>query len=917
MNVLNTLKLYNSQNNSMRYFLLSAAVLAFCMSTSAAVSLSNLKVEMQDSPVGISTLTPRFSWHIVSDKENVVQKSYQIQLSTDSTLLSKGKNLIWDSGSVNSDQSVLVPSTGCSLQSRHDYFWRVKINTTAGKSEWSPIEKFSTAIYSSDEWKAKWIGQNSVSNPGENVETEHTRLAARYLRNEFSARSDVRRATLYICGLGFYEASINGSCVSSDVMAPALSWYEETTYFNTYDVTHMVKSGPNVIGIILGNGRYMTVRYPGFAGFGLPRAIAQLEIEYADGTTQIIATDESWRITSNGPIIANNEFDGEEYDARKSLGKWDMPGYDASSWQLADIMPTLCRNLRPQPIPGIKVMEKITPKSVRKVGDKRYIVDMGQNMVGRLAVNLTGKTGQPVSMIFSETLSNDSTLYMDNLRSALCHNKYIPATDGKFTWAPKFVFHGFRFVEISNVEVAPVPSDFTGEVLYDDMATIGHFSTSNTTINQIYKNSYWGIRGNYRSIPTDCPQRDERLGWLGDRSTGCFGESFIFDNALLYNKWMQDIEESQHENGNISAVSPRYWTLWEGEVTWSSAYFNGAEMLYRQFGDNSAIVSHYPSMKRWVNYIIANSMRDGVVYKDTWGDWCMPPESDELIHSNDPMRKTYPEILSSTVFYYILNKMCEFAKIAGYSEDIPFYTEQAAKLKEAYNAKFFDREKSSYGNNTVTGNLLSLRHGLVPDGYEDKVFEQIIQKTEGDCNGHISTGVVGIQHLMRGLTERGREDIALRFTTQRDFPSWGFMIENGATTIWELWNGATAEASMNSCNHVMLLGDLLIWYYEDLAGIKNAEGSTAFKHIDMSPCFPDGLNHVEADYLSSYGIIKSNWTRTDDSLSWEIEIPANTTATVTIPKSKFGFNSNEFWQKNYGSGKHKITINKALGIEKF
>lgn len=901
----------------MKHFLLLVFTLAYTMNGLAKVTLSHLEVEMQESPIGITTLSPRFSWHILSDRNNVTQKSYQLQLSTDSILLSKGKELVWDSGTIKSDKSVLVPYEGDGLKSRTEYYWRVKVATTAGKSHWSPICKFSTTIVSPDEWKAKWIGQNTATNPGEDVKTEHTRLAARYLRNDFSIKSKVRRATLYICGLGVYEASINGKRVGNDIMAPAVSWYEETAYFNTYDVTGLISSGANAIGITLGNGRYQTPRYPGFIGFGLPRVIAQLEIEYADGTSGIIATDESWRITSNGPIVANNEFDGEEYDARKSLGKWELPGYDDSMWNEADIMSTPCRNLRPQPIPGIKVMDTVKPISVRKVGDKRYIVDMGQNMVGRLAVNLEGKANQPVSLRFAERLANDSMLYMANLRSALCHDIYTPAADGRFSWTPQLTFHGFQYVEIENVEKAPTLSDFTGEVLYDNMATLGKFSTSDTTINQIYKNAFWGIRGNYRSIPTDCPQRDERNGWLGDRATGCYGEAFVFDNALLYSKWLQDIEESQHENGNISAVSPRYWTIWEGEVTWSSAYFNGADMLYRQFGDDSAIKSHYPSMKRWVEFILANSMRNGVVVKDTWGDWCMPPESDELIHSNDPMRKTYPEILASATFYYLLNKMCEYAEISGHQEDIIFYKEEAQKLKKNYNDLFFDSKTASYGNNTVTGNLLSLRNGLVPKGFENKVFDNIVKKTEGDCKGHVSTGVVGIQHLMRGLTEHDREDIALRLTTQRDFPSWGFMIENGATTIWELWNGATADPSMNSCNHVMLLGDLIIWYYENLAGIKNAEGSTAFKHIDMAPCFPDGLDHVEAEYLSPYGKIKSDWTRTQTSLNWEIEIPANTTATITIPKSKLGYASDEAWKYTYGSGKHKITIDKLAGLEDF
>jgi len=424
------------------------------------------------------------------------------------------------------------------------------------------------------------------------------------------------------------------------------------------------------------------------------------------------------------------------------------------------------------------------------------------------------------------------------------------------------------------------------------MATIGSFETDNELINKIYKNAYWGIRGNYRGMPTDCPQRDERLGWLGDRATGAHGESFVFNNALLYKKWLVDIEESMNEAGSISVVSPRYWTIFNDDVTWPSAYFYIADMLYRQFGDVQSIKRHYPSMRKWVKHIEETTMKDYIITKDKYGDWCMPPEAPELIHSKDPSRKTGAEVLSTTVFYSILNLMQQFAALSGAPDaDIAEYAALAGKIHEAYNKKYFNAETAQYDNNTVTANILSLQLGLVPEGYEERVFENIVAKTNGDCKGHVSVGVLGIQHLMRGLTQHGNLELAYQILTNETYPSWGYMVRNDATTIWELWNGNTADPAMNSANHVMLLGDLLIWFYENLAGIKNDPSDVGFRRIRMEPSFPEKLGSVKASYRSPYGLIESAWKRDGDNLVWDITIPANCTATVKLP-ARFGINPN-------------------------
>lgn len=856
-----------------------AFILAGCTSGST-VKIKDLRVEMKENPIGIGVSQPRFMWKISSSSPDLMQTSYQIQVAETPHNLENGNDLLWDSGEVKSNESVLISYAGTPLQSRKQYYWRVKSNTNQGTTDWSDINTWSMTLLTPSDWKATWIGEKKLSNPGE-TNNGKTRLAARYLRKEFNVDKEIKRAVLYISGLGSSESYINGKLISEDIFAPNPSWYPNRVYYNVYDVTNLLSKEKNTIGITLGNGRYFNVRD---LQQTYPSLLAQLEIEYTDGTQTDLVSDTSWKVTSKGPIVANNEFDGEEYDARLELKGWNTNGFDDSSWLMAEVMDTPAGELTVQPNPNLRIQEEIKPISITERPEGKYIIDMGQNMVGWLAINLKGKKDQPITMKFAEILKEDGSLYLDNLRTANVTDIYTPARDGKFSWHPSFVYHGFRFVEISGLDYKPELSAFTGKVIYDKMETTGTFETSNPMVNQIYKNAYWGIRGNYRGMPTDCPQRDERHGWLGDRVTGAYGEAFIFGNALLYNKWLQDIEDSQSPEGSISDVSPRYWTIYNDDVTWPAAYFYVANLLYRQYGDKSAIIRHYPSMKRWMQHMEQTAMKDNLMIKDTYGDWCMPPESQELIHSQDPARKTDGAILSTSMYYSLLNMMSDFARLSGHEADIPAYQKLAATMKEAYNKKFFNPETAQYGNNTVTANILSLRLGLVPKGYEEKVFANILKKTEEDFGGHVSTGVLGIQHLMRGLTEYGRVDMAWKIATNESYPSWGYMVKKGATTIWELWNGDTADPAMNSANHVMLLGDLIIWYYEDLAGIKCAPDAIAYKKLIMAPVFPEGLDSVSATYKSVYGKISSAWKKENGSFNWSITIPGNTSALVRIPK---------------------------------
>ena len=625
-----------------------------------------------------------------------MQTGYRILVSTDPGDLETGENLIWDSGDVPSDRSVLVPYEGPELESRRDYYWKVRVATNHGDTLWSEPSRWSMALLDDSDWQARWIGYDSCLNRTDTLGV-FSRLAARYLRKEFDAGRDIAQARLYISGLGLYECYLNGCRVGEDVLAPTATDYTKTVCYNVYDVTDLLDEGVNTIGVILGNGRFFSMRtvtytipftqvtIPGVRNYGYPKLLAQLEITDSEGNRTVVASDENWKLTTDGPIVANNEYDGETYDARLEMPGWSRNGYDDSSWRDARSVAAPEGRLTAQANPNIRVMDTVEPVSIAALNDSTWIVDMGQNMVGWLAVELEGRKDRPVRLRFAETLQDDGNLYVDNLRGAKATDLYTPAEDGTFSWTPRFTYHGFRYVEIAGAAAKPDLEKLKGEVIYDAMPTTGRFETSDSTINQVYRNAYWGLRGNYRSMPTDCPQRDERMGWLGDRAMECIGESFMFRQALLYEKWARDIRDSQLPDGMIPDLSPTYWPFYSENVTYPAAYLCVVDMLYNQYGDEEAVREHYPAMKKWIDYANERLVENDIVVKDVYGDWCMPPESPELIHSQDPARVTDGRLVGTSFFYRLLNMMARFAAVAGHEEDIPAYLEQAARVKDAYN----------------------------------------------------------------------------------------------------------------------------------------------------------------------------------------------------------------------------------------
>lgn len=871
------------------FFLCQFCLLLAC-NDKPEIQTANLRCELLKNPHGIDCSFPRLSWEISGEVRNIRQTGYYILVASSLEKLNENNGDLWDSKHIKSNKSIHIKYEGKPLSSRMVCFWKVKVVTNQGISKWSEPAQWSMAFMNQEDWKAQWTGLDK-SFPSD-VLKEKTRLAARYFRKEFQTEKSITKATLYISGLGLYKAYVNGNEIGNQVLAPTPTDYSKSIKYNTFDITKHLIPGKNAMGVVLGNGRFFNMRtiedksfppLPPTQNYGFPKMIVQLEIDFSDGTRKTIISDDTWKVSADGPIVANNEFDGEEYDARKEMPEWTQAGYNDQSWLQAELTESPGGILQAQLNRNIKIMETIRPKSITQVRPGIHLLDMGQNMVGWVSMKVKGNVGDSVILRFAEVTNKDGSLYMANIRNAKVTDIYTLKGSGTEIWEPSFTYHGFRYVEITGYPGTPAVNDFEGKVIYDEMETTGSFETSDPTINQIYRNAYWGIRGNYRGMPTDCPQRDERMGWLGDRAVGSHGESFIFGNHDLYVKWLDDIEQAQSETGSIPDVAPAYWKFYNDNMTWPGAYIIIANMLYEQFGDLDPIVKHYESMKKWMKYMHTKYMQDNLMTKDIYGDWCMPPESPELIHSADPNRKTDGTVLGTTFYYRMLILLERFARLQEKIDDANTFASEAAIIRESYNQKYFNSESGQYSNNTVTANLLSLCYGMVPDGFEEKVFNNIEHKTMTDFNGHVSTGLVGIQWLMRGLSNHGGADMAYKIATNRDYPSWGYMIENGATTIWELWNGNTADPSMNSHNHVMLLGDLIVWFYEDLAGIRNAPGSAGFEKILMHPYTVDGLDYVTAAYHSVQGTIESSWKKDKDTFLWDITIPGNTTATLYIP----------------------------------
>ena len=853
-----------------------------------AANVGRLRCEYRENPLGMDRLTPRLGWVLEaggpqSQVRGLRQTSYQILVASSAELLEHDRGDLWDSGTVASDQSLQVAYAGKPLESRMRCWWKVRVWSTAiGQAEpeagpWSSAASWSMGLLKPEDWQARWIG----SDKGD-VSRDVRRLPARYLRREFSVDKKVVSATAFVSGLGFFDLYLNGTKVSDQIMNPALSDYRKAAYYVTFDITDQVQHGRNALGVILGNGRYLAPRVSAVptVDYGFPKLLLQTEIRYQDGSIQRIVSDESWKLTATGPILANNEFDGEEYDARLEMPGWCQPAFDDSKWTSAQAVDPPGGVLESQIIEPMRVTEVLKPVAISQPKPGVWVVDFGRNFYGALRLTARAPRGTELRLTSAYSVVPDGTLKTADNRGALATDVYIFKGEGEESWCPQFKGQGMRRVQLTGFPGTPTPDQFEGRVMHTDVEQAGAFACSNDLVNKIHLALRWGMRMFLRSAPLD-PDRDERQPWMGDPAKDAESEAFNFNVAAFYTKWLDDVHRAQRPDGTLPDVSMNY--EWGHGVEWPSVFTIIPDWYLDFYADPAVMTSHYAAMKRWVLTMgRIHQQADGTLGNTSYGDWCDAYTMDGRCDDNG---RTPRNLVSTAYHYHNLRIMARAAGILRLTADEQQFLALAEQVKAAFHRKFFDPATGSYQGGTQCSYVLPLAFGMVPPDLRQAVSDHLVHDILVTHQGHLSVGLIGMQWLMQVLTDIGRPDVAWTLVTQTTRPSWGYMIGKGATTIWERWDCDTRDPGMNSEALLIQTGNLDAWFYQTLAGINYDPAHPGVKHILIQPHCLGDLRRVECWHDSGYGRIVSNWRRDGAQLALDITIPPNTTATVQLPAS--------------------------------
>lgn len=827
--------------------------------TAPAVEVSALKADYEINPLGIDRI-PQFSWEISGNYDGVRQSAYRILIATSPELLAEGDADVYDSGKVASSASTAVSFSEIPFQSRTRYYWKVKIWDGAGvESPWSETAYYETALLHSSDWLSGWIGY-VPGMPGRVL----------YFKGTQASDKEVAKARAYISGLGFYELHINGKKVGDCVLDPAQSTYSKRVYYRTYDITDNLVKGAN---------SFVVPVAPGW--LGTPRLRIQVEITYADGSQETMTSDR-FRSVITGPLMYSTVFDGEIYDAR--LENADIykpgvpPGLMNKQWAWAHNTDDPVGKMVAQRVEPIRIVEEIVPKLVAEPAEGSYVFDAGRNLAGWASISTSGPAGTEVRMRFAETLYDDGRVNQENLRNAKSEDIYILKGEGVETWEPAFTYHGFRYVQIDGLPSRPAEGDVMIKVVRSDVATTGEFSCSNPLLNDIFRLVWNTEASNMHSVPTDCPQRDERMGWLNDMTARLESSMYNFDMSRFYPKFVTDITDTQDEHGTITCVAPFRFGMRPADPV-SASYLILAEKCYEFYGDRQVIEANYDGMKKWTDYLLSRS-EDGILEYSYYGDWC--PPRDYLMDPNGSgvSRDTPGALMSTGYLYYCSRLISKMAGLLGLDDDAAKYAGIADEVREAFNRRFWDGEAGGYGSNNQACNSFAISLGMPSDEMRERALENLVEDVKAH-DYHLTTGNLCTKYLLEVLSEYGHEDVAYRIATQTTYPSWGFMLSKGATTIWERWEYLTGDA-MNSHNHPMM-GSIGSWFYKYLLGIVPDFEDPGFSTFTIDPRYPDGLDYAKGSLQTVKGKISVDWERKGRSVSLKVTVPGNATAVVYVP----------------------------------
>jgi alpha-L-rhamnosidase len=827
--------------------------------------------------LGVDNSVPQLSWKLTGSGQGRCQSAYRVLVSSGIVKLKKGVGDLWDSGKVESFDETAIAYGGTGLSSGVECFWKVMVWDEKGKaSRWSKPAKWSMGL---DEWTAAWIGFDKPRIDAEIAykkdKLDYLLVPPRYLRKEFSIDRKVKRATLYASALGNYQMSINGKGVGDDYFGPGWTDYKIRVYYNTYDVTPMVKKGTNAIGGILSDGWYS-----GYIGWGKkrdhygknPRLSAQLVLEHKDGTKTVVATDKSWKVNT-GPILEGGFLPGETYDARLEMDGWDQAGFDASAWEKPDVTEKIEARIEAYPSNTVKVFQEIKPISVKEPKPGNFVFDMGTNFAGFARLKVKGEKGTKITLRFGERLKADGTVYTANLRKARVIDTYICKGSGVEIWEPRFTFHGFQYVGMTGFPGRPGKAAITGIELTSATPVTGSFECSDKRLNQLYHNICQTQRANFIDIPTDCPQRDERMGWTGDAQAYIRTAGLNTDVQAFFRKWLVDLTDGQLKNGDFPKVAPTVVAYGSGGPAWADAGIICPWAIYEIYGDKKILQKHYDAMARFVEFR-ERSAPDHLAPEKfhCYGDWLS-------IKKND----TPKDVIYTAYTAGDAQIMAKVAAILGKDKDVEKYNKLYEDIKIAFNKAYVKKDGKIKGD-TQTVYILALWFDLVDGAMKEKAEQRLIKRIE-DSGWHLSTGFVGTRDLMHVLSKIGRTDVAYRLLFTDTYPSWLFPVKNGATSIWERWNSWTPEkgfgdTGMNSFSHYTY-GSVGQWMFENIGGIKS-EGP-GYKKIILKPYITDKLTWAKTSYNCIHGTIASSWSIKDGNFKWSIQIPANTTALVYVP----------------------------------